>query len=1643
MCPLGSGEVTLQKLLKAYELVLPRHGARPEEDIYYYRLLLKLSLDPDPDWWGKFRRESGQLGVKTYRISDAESLEDSESEAYQEFRSLATSFRIWRESAAESAAERLTREEAIENWRIAVAFWEVHTARRCLRQWAAHRYLVMEAAVQFWQGTNLRDSFNHWRKVASHLKICGALSQEHSARKMLIKCWGAWREFVDFSQNEEQAMFKAASYWLGRSLHVCFSAWQRYTEACIKNEEHAMEFYANKGRHMVMVAWARVAEKLKRERLAAEAIEQQVHSRVCLSVLRTWHSRGYANQHQTACMDKAVRHWLDSKLRSSWGSWRGLIAWKQGREELATKHATKVLRYLLEDGMQAWMAWHQKHAANREVLRFHASRTQGAKKLRVLVAWRNQSVRMGMDRQERRLSKLMLGWQEVAALAAEHERVVRGARTRAARKTSSEVLYALFAHVLKRRRKKSHVASAISHYREQRLGSMMAVLWEHMLRGRDKRRQMRLADEQRERLLLDRAFFGWMQIHVEQENKMARALMHWDHNNNVRLAVAHWLCGAMGKCFWTWREQAQEGAELKAKMMVACRVLTKGAMSKAFNRWLDYALYKSDITRKSLAYLSVVCGHRKAECFLKLRANAARKRRSEEARAMRRRTLKRTALRGWRARLEASYTLEENLHLVFRKMLGNTQRDAWDAWREYIGSQRMQHNMAYRAAYFWMGSHLRAAFEKLRMNVIEQQEERATLQRVMYFWMNHRLRFAFDKLRENMLDNQNAEQAGQKALYFWFNNRLRVAFDTLRANTEYQAKKRESLEKVLHYWRGTRLGRAFEMLRRNAQRNRTTKALVIKHMGSVAKAVLVAWKAQAVKLARLKDIYGNLVHVTRMRRMAMTWRAWKEWIDMKHKGELTNSKAVGYLRNVLLGRAWNTWMEHHQFVQTATKVVNHMLNLRASRAFQGWREMVLLKKEAMEACTKNQELSNGMAAFKYNVAWQEAKRRADEHFFQVKGRQCLLAWQLAVKLGLALDLWMGNSLKYAFDTWVEAVQEKRRLSITQDTVAKRWRNIELLSAWNAWLAFVEHKQESKARMSRALSFWTRKGQAACWQWWRALTLWRRDMRNVASVIGSKVYHRKLNHSWNGWKEFMYLREAKKRAVACWYWRQLASAFRSWHDLTNRKVEGTAAALEIFTSIATRLASETTSSIFQAWHAHVVQIRGLRLILQKILGRHMEFAFFGWSELARDLKYQREAAECIIRVTSSRPELGSFMMDIVRRWQMWPLSQAFYTWQQETEEHKHELEGAAKALFAYTGCLMRKAFMGWVETAMNQIHMRNKVAGALLGMSSLKLHRAFHFWVALARYLKYMKGAMGKISSRMALHSKRLAWDSWREHIEFVRVARNAMSKILSRKTLGYWNQWRSFVQGSLHTKQKMRQRHLMQMVVNRAVHSTLSRALGKWLDFWQYKTRKTVADVHYYGKLMDDVWLGWREVVEEAAAMRGLEANWAIVCRRALECWRRFAVDAQRARAFVGAMQGLTAIRALVDWRMQTKARKTLRNSYLRRALQGWYERVLYLAQMRFKLQGAVRRMASLGMARAFGSWLSVTQEQNLRRRIFVQKQRAVQEAIRIGDQIRGRRNAELLQTTLLAWHLQAGLFREVASRFGAIMKRGLSSAFR
>ena len=64
MLTAGRGQVTLLKLLRAYDEVLTARGLDAEADTHYYRLLLQLSLDPSPDWWERLRNLSRQQAAR-------------------------------------------------------------------------------------------------------------------------------------------------------------------------------------------------------------------------------------------------------------------------------------------------------------------------------------------------------------------------------------------------------------------------------------------------------------------------------------------------------------------------------------------------------------------------------------------------------------------------------------------------------------------------------------------------------------------------------------------------------------------------------------------------------------------------------------------------------------------------------------------------------------------------------------------------------------------------------------------------------------------------------------------------------------------------------------------------------------------------------------------------------------------------------------------------------------------------------------------------------------------------------------------------------------------------------------------------------------------------------------------------------------------------------------------------------------------------------------------------------------------------------------------------------------------------------------------------------------------------------------------
>ena len=54
-----------------------------------------------------------------------------------------------------------------------------------------------------------------------------------------------------------------------------------------------------------------------------------------------------------------------------------------------------------QDCLRGWVARYNRKLANRDALEYHASRAQGSKRLRMLVAWRNTAVRRRLDAEVR------------------------------------------------------------------------------------------------------------------------------------------------------------------------------------------------------------------------------------------------------------------------------------------------------------------------------------------------------------------------------------------------------------------------------------------------------------------------------------------------------------------------------------------------------------------------------------------------------------------------------------------------------------------------------------------------------------------------------------------------------------------------------------------------------------------------------------------------------------------------------------------------------------------------------------------------------------------------------------------------------------------------------------------------------------------------------------------------------------------------------------------------------------------------------------------------------------------------------------------------------------------------------------------
>jgi hypothetical protein len=92
---------------------------------------------------------------------------------------------------------------------------------------------------------------------------------------------------------------------------------------------------------------------------------------------------------------------------------------------------------------------------------------------------------------------------------------------------------------------------------------------------------------------------------------------------------------------------------------------------------------------------------------------------------------------------------------------------------------------------------------------------------------------------------------------------------------------------------------------------------------------------------------------------------------------------------------------------------------------------------------------------------------------------------------------------------------------------------------------------------------------------------------------------------------------------------------------------------------------------------------------------------------------------------------------------------------------------------------------------------------------------------------------------------------------------------------------------------------------------------------------------------------------------------------------------------------------------------------YQRKALQGWYSNVLRKQHQRAVLLHAAQNIMFGMLARTFLAWLGFVTERRAKQVVFAQKQRALSEALKFGERVRLRQNAELIVAVFQAWRFK------------------------
>ncbi|KAF8062705.1 aldo-keto reductase 2 [Scenedesmus sp. PABB004] len=1492
----------------------------------------------------------------------------------------------------------------------ALMAWGGNRKRLCFqtwRQWTAlkqGRRGSLHAALLHRQRAYLAHAFSAW--------------QEHAARAQALRgAWDAWRAFVPGRRAARRHLSRALLFWQRRLLAVALFTWQDAAAGAARRRRgvamaaaHATRArrraafcgwrraaqVAAYRRHVIAVVGARQSNGtlLKAFNAWKDAVDAKQARRVALAAAHArWarraragaFSRWHALARDAGVARRVEAHWTRHVLAAALTGWREATLVAQRRGIAAALVSGKARRRLLT---AAWTAWQEvvdqrRQAAGR--LRGVAVRLARDELARCWDAWREaallrQMARMAGATWRRGAAARCFGaWHARAAARRRGAAAVSAARAVAGRRLAADVLHAW--------------AGAAWALPRQRDADALArrVLQRRALRG-----WAGWLDQRRRWARLDAAVGArWANLHVSSAWRAWRAFVAERRRKADLVATVSrgWTHLHLAAAFRGWREVV-DGARHRAAALTTLAGRWRNLhAAAAFGAWRSFVAARRRRRAAGAAVAARWTNLHVAAAFAAWRvavAEAAERAAAAEGAVRRReRAALCAAFAGWRATAGARAALRGKAHQVEGAWGRLGARAALAHWRGVVAwrGAKAAADARWRAAVLrallglWRRHAQREAGHAQRVQLQHVRTGAQLLRRSLSAWQSHVQR----RRQAAVADAYACARRQQRAFLAWAGLAC-AARHKATAAVDMAARAAARLHNRL-------LAEAFAGWRAAATRSAALRAALLRFATRRLRACLLAWRERARQLAGAGHLLRTLLATT-LRGAFSEWR-----ITAREQAHWRRVRGAGARRAAAPRRPPALAARAHprraaaptRRAQTEDRLLQRIQTpdgeraaLLAARALRRW-----------AAAPLGAALDGWRAAAAERVAERAAEHRAATFLYYALTLKALTALKWAVGERRAADAARrharGGAARRALRAWRRGAamrQEKRRKLVA---AVFTYSNGLTARALAAWMAYAQHRLRSAAHSDAAARHWAARRGRRCIAAWAGVVGYLSPLRRNLGRLQGKRLQGRTRQAFAAWRAQARRGQLLQGALAARAQRVLAGAFDGWRGaaLARGRRRG------LLQAAVTRLGNLLLCRAFARWREATERRQALRArareVLARTLRRQLAGALRQWRAYAahRSRKWELLAfALSHRRAALARAALSALASNVSRA--------------------RGAAAAAASALKRRQARQRASALRWWHLLAQDMHHHRVVLAsfraralrrdgGAVLGA-----------WREWARERTQERRAMVARWNRLLVTAFG-AWVAAREDARDARADAHRGARLAAR-ALAAWRRGMALAH---------RKRALSRAAgALRARHACCA-ALRGWMVATYYRHMAHVA-LHFRVRRLGCLALrGWMQAAQERAAWRGagLELTHELATRRA---------------------GGL-----LAGWSATTAAQRHWRGLLLRGCLRRWAAWAPGHRARNAAWRTAAATLQRRQLERAFYCWRWYCQVRVLRGAAFHAKQRAIAEALAIGEQVARRRRRELLTASFMAWHVQVSKYRKVAQRLAGLLAHSLATCFR